>query len=213
MLAPALATAQPPWSLVDHGSGIRQWALEGRALFTYALDRGEDSQVGSDVPGWENVYLYRTPPPPDVFTVQDSIAGQVLADMEGKTIYLYSCGDDSQDQLGCDHPSDPQVYRLAVCGDGDPERCQENWRYVPAAEGVAGTSRAWRPILIDPDTGRKVPAETPGALRVWAFRDRPVYTYFLDSRPGDVRGDATGEWRGGRNGLKAFWLRNAFFGR
>jgi len=29
---------------------------------------------------------------------------------------------------------------------------------------------------------------------------------------GDVNGDGTGEWRGLRNGLKAFWLRDDYFG-
>ncbi len=212
ILAPALARADGDWTLVDRGSGARQWAFRGAPLYTYALDRGEDWQAGSDVQGWRNVYLYDAPPAPPEFTVQDTIAGQVLADANGRTIYLYSCGDDSIDQLSCEHPTDPQVYRFAVCGGGDPETCLRNWPYVIADETATGDNRAWRAMWIDPMTGRPSSGDAPGALRVWAYRDRPVYTYFLDERPGDVRGDATGEWRGGRNGLNAFWLRNAFFG-
>jgi len=211
ILAPALAVADGLWGLVDRGAGVRQWTFRGRPLYVYALDRGEDPQAGSDVPGWRNVYLWETPPPPDVFTVRDSIAGEVLADAKGRTIYLYSCGDDSIDQLACDHPGDPQVYRLAICGDGDPDACRRNWPYVEAAPDAQSASRAWSVLRIDPATGRLAWPDAPGALSVWAYRDRPVYTYFLDERPGDVRGDATGEWRGGRNGLKAFWIRNVFF--
>ncbi len=211
ILAPALARPDGPWTLVDRGSGDRQWAFRGEPLYTYALDRGEDRQAGADIAGWRNVYVYKAPPPPTGFTVQDTIAGQVLADERGRTIYLYSCGDDSIDQLSCDHPTDPQVYRFAVCGGGDHEACRRNWPYVRADAGAQSDSRAWRAIWIDPVTGRPSSGDAPDALRVWAYRDRPVYTYFLDEKPGDVRGDATGEWRGGRNGLKAFWIRNVFF--
>ena len=211
IVAPALARATGLWTIIERETGVRQWAFRGQPLYTYTLDQGEDWQVGTDVRGWSNVYLFRTPSHPRNFSLQDSLAGQVLADAEGRTIYLYSCGDDSIDQLSCEHPSDTQVYRLAICGDGDPELCQEKWRYVPAAEDAIAENRTWRPIWIDPQTGQFAAAGEPGALRVWSYRERPVYTYFLDERPGDVRGDATGEWRGGRNGLKAFWIRNAFF--
>ncbi len=34
-----------------------------------------------------------------------------------------------------------------------------------------------------------------------------------DSRPGDVNGDSTGEWRGQRNGLRGIWLRDDFLRR
>lgn len=212
IIAPALAREGGEWTLVDRGSGVRQWTFRGRPLYTYALDAGEDAQIGGDVPGWRNVYTQLAPPPPAEFTVQDTIAGQVLADANGKTIYLYSCGDDSIDQLSCEHPSDPQVYRLAVCGGGDVERCLQHWAYVPADPNAQSGSRAWSVMWIDPMTGRKAVPGAPGAMSVWAYRDRPVYTHYLDKKPGDVRGDATGEFRGGRNGLKAFWLRNAFFG-
>ncbi|NNU16146.1 hypothetical protein HK107_07410 [Parvularcula sp. ZS-1/3] len=211
LTAPALARGDGLFSLVERSPGVRQWAFRGQPLYTYSLDSGEDWMVGSDVSGWSNVYLWETPEPPEEFTAQDTIAGQVLADAQGRTIYLYSCGDDSIDQLGCDHPTDPQVYRLAICGRGDPEVCQENWHYVPAKDDAESGSRAWRAVWIDPMTGRFSDAGVEGAMRVWAYRDRPVYTYFLDEKPGDVRGDATGEWRGGRNGLKAYWIRNAYF--
>ena len=39
----------------------------------------------------------------------------------------------------------------------------------------------------------------------------PVYTYARDLKPGDISGDGTGEWRGWRNGLKAFWLRDNYY--
>ena len=51
-----------------------------------------------------------------VLVFQDSYAGQVLADAQGRTIYIYNCIDDAFEQQCCGHPVPPQVYSLAVCG-------------------------------------------------------------------------------------------------
>ena len=212
VLAPELASAQGEWSILERSPGVRQWVFRGKPLYTYALDQHSWSQQGSDVPGWNNVYTQPAPPFPDGFTVQDTLAGQVLADADGMTIYTYICGDDSLDQLSCDHPDDTQVYRLAMCGGGDPNACLKNWPYVKAEAEATSSSRTWSVMRIDPKTGHRAAAEQADAVSVWAYRDRPVYTYGLDSRPGDVNGAGTGEWRGQRNGLKAFWIRDDFMG-
>ena len=210
VLAPALARDANEWTIFERSPGVRQWVFRGKPLYTYTRDTHSWSQEGSDVPGWQNVYTQRAPAHPDSFTLQATLNGDVLADANGMTIYRYICGDDSIDQLSCEHPDDTQVYRLAMCGGGDPERCQDFWRYVEAAPEATDTSRSWRVVTINRTTGRFADAEDPDALRVWAYRDRPVYTYGLDERPGDVNGDGTGEWRGQRNGLKAIWLRDDY---
>ena len=195
---------------MERAPGVLQWSFRGAPLFTYALDQESWGQQGSDVPGWRNVFTQRAPAFPERFTVQETLAGEVLASPEGRTIYLYYCGEDSADQLACDHPGDTQVYRLAMCGGGDPERCAEYWPYVEASPGEESISRTWRIVTIDPRTGRFAADGAPGSKRVWAYRDRPVYTFGQDERPGDVNGGGTGEWRGQRNGLRAFWLRDDF---
>lgn len=210
--APALARPDGEWSLIERSAGVRQWAFRGRPLYTYRLDGDTNRLKGSDVPGWHNVYLQRAPEPPAGFTVQDTTAGQVLADAQGRTIYTYFCSDDALDQLSCDHPMLTQAYRLAMCGGGDAERCLRTFPYVPAANGAKSTSRSWSIITIDPMTGRMADAKQPGAMRVWAFRGRPVYTFAGDRVPGDAFGDGHGEFRGHRNGFKAFWLRDDYFG-
>jgi len=210
LIAPQLAQAQGEWSTIERSAGVRQWTFRGKPLYTYAMDTNQWGQEGSDVPGWRNVYTQRVPPPPAGFTVHDTIMGQVLADHRGMTIYVYNCGDDSVDQLSCDHPDDTQVYRLAMCG-GDAARCLQNWPYVPADRNATSNGRAWTVMQIDPKTGHRAAAGQPDALSVWAYRERPVYTYAGDRQPGDVNGDGTGEWRGFRNGLKAFWLRDDYY--
>lgn len=211
VIAPGLARAHGDWSIIERSPGVRQWVYRGRPLYTYVLDQHSWSVQGRDVPGWDNVYTQLAPPFPESFTVQATLAGEVLADHRGMTIYTYVCGDDSADQLSCDHPDDTQVYRLAMCGAGDPDRCQEYWPYVRAADTESSTSRSWTVVSIDPTTGRFAASEQENAISVWAYRDRPVYTYAGDRAPGDVNGAGTGEWRGQRNGLQAFWVRDDFW--
>ncbi|MGE3476750.1 MAG: hypothetical protein AB7H70_13180 [Rhodospirillaceae bacterium] len=209
---PAGKAAQPngEWTVFERSQGVRQWAFRGRPLYTYNDDPKLRSQIGSDEPGWHNVYTMHAPAVPAGFTERDSHAGIVLADEHGQTIYLYSCGDDALDQLACDHPTTPQQFRLAVCGGGDAARCLKTWRYVPARADAKSPNRIWTTIDIDPTTGRIAVQGQAGAMHVWAYRGRPVYTYFND-KPGDVNGDALGEFYGTRNGFKAFWLRDDFY--
>ncbi len=212
VLAPALARPQGEWTLLERSPGNRQWVFRGKPLYTYELDQSSWSQQGSDNPGWHNVFTQHAPRYPDSFTVQPTLSGEVLADSTGKTIYRYNCGEDSADQLACDHPDDTQVYRLAMCGGGMAEKCVEYWPYVIADADEVSPNRTWTIVLIDPATGRFAEPGQEGALRVWAYRDRPVYTFGGDKRPGEVNGGGTGEWRGQRNGLKAFWLRDDYMG-
>jgi predicted lipoprotein with Yx(FWY)xxD motif len=210
VLAPEAAEEQGEWSVVERSPGIKQWALRKKPLYTYIRDPRTRSVIGSDVPGWHNVYTQRASPPPAGFTVQDSRIGQVLADARGMTIYVYNCSDDALDQQACDYPDAPQAYRLAICGNGDPKLCRDTFPYVMAAPGAKSESRLWSVMAIDPNTGHRAKPEQADALHVWAYRERPVYTFANDHKPGDANGDAFGEFNGYRNGFKAFWLRDDF---
>jgi predicted lipoprotein with Yx(FWY)xxD motif len=210
MLAPESAHPHGDWSIFERVPGVKQWAFRGKALYRYALDSHSHSFEGSDESGWHNVFLQSAPPPPAGFTVQNTTAGQVVADQNGKTIYMYSCGDDATDQLGCDHPTETQAYRLAMCGGGDPERCARTFPYVLAPKGAKSGSRSWSVMDIDPKTGGLATRGQADALHVWAYRDRPVYTYAGDLHAGDVNADGLGEFRGERQGYKALWIRDDF---
>jgi predicted lipoprotein with Yx(FWY)xxD motif len=210
--APASGRPHGEWTVFKRSDGAMQWAFRHRALYRNALERHAYSLEGSDTAGWHNVYAQLAPPPPPNFTVQDTTAGQVLADARGMTIYVFGCGDDADDQLACDHPTTTQAYRFAMCGGGDVARCLRSFAYVAAAPGARATSRTWRIVDIDPQTGRFASPGQAGAVHVWAYRDRPVYTYSGDRQPGDVNADSHGEFRGERNGFKAFWIRDDYFG-
>lgn len=208
VVAPDVApAAMGEWSVFERSPGIKQWAFRSRPLYIHRTELNNRSLEGSDVPGWQNVYTQRAPAPPNHFTVQDTLAGQVLADERGRTVYVYNCVDDAADEQACDHPDMTQAYRLSMCGGGDPVRCRQLFPYVVAAEGAKSVNRTWTVMDIDPATGHRAVAGQPGALRVWAFRDRPIYACSRDNQPGDIECDAWGELNGRRNGFKAFWLR------
>jgi predicted lipoprotein with Yx(FWY)xxD motif len=214
--APEIAVDRGEWTVVRHASGFKQWAYRGRPLYTHNADRRARSFAGSDVPDWRNpewhnVYTQRAVVPPDEFTVQDvEFGGQVLADSRGRSIYLYNCRDDSVAQLACDHPQAAQEYRMAICGNGDAEVCLETWPYVEAGDDAHSDSNLWSVVTIDPATGRLAPPGSATALRVWAYRKRPVYTYVGDREAGVTNGDGIGEFTGRRNGYKVFVLRDDF---
>ena len=200
--APALARrADGEWSVIERAPGVLQWAFRHRPLYTYVRDTGIYSQDGSDVPGWRNVYTQQAPEPPKPFQFVDSAKGIVVADAQGKTLYVYVCTDDSADQLYCDYPGASSVYRLAVCGGGDAARCLKTWPYVLADANAKSDSRLWSVIQVETDSGRLAAVGEVGSLHVWAYRGRPVYTYAGDKDPGDIKGDMRGEVFGQRNGF------------
>ena len=209
--APAAARTHGEWSIFTRASGEKQWMFRGKPLYVFAEDDRVRSLTGSDVPGWRNVYTQEPPPPPEEFTIQETSSGQVLADARGRTLYSYTCGDDAPDQLSCEHPADTQVYRLAMCGGGNAARCGKNFPYVEAANGARSRGRLWSVVPIDPASGRFAAPGQPGALRVWAYRERPIYTFAGDGQPGEVNADGLGEFQAEREGFRAFWWRDDFF--
>jgi predicted lipoprotein with Yx(FWY)xxD motif len=214
VLAPEVGVmAREAWSVIERSPGVRQWAFRGSPLYTYVHDPKPGNQHGVDVSGWNTVFTQKNPAAPPEFTQQDSAAGVVLADSKGKTIYIYHCGDDAADQLLCDHPDTPQEYRYAVCGAGSQARCLTTFPYVIAMNGATGANEAWTVKAIDPATGKSAKPGQADALQVWAYRDRPVFTFSRDERPGAVRAHTWGEFYGLRNGYTAFFLREEFMGR
>jgi predicted lipoprotein with Yx(FWY)xxD motif len=213
VVAPSFAKASGEWSIIERSPGVRQWAFRKKPIYTNTTDARPGSVEGSDIPGWHNVYTQIAPTPPADFMIRNTTAGAVLADRHGKTVYRYNCGDDAVDQLACDHPDTTQAYRFAVCSGGDPAKCLERFPPVLAPKDAKVTSRAWSVVEIDPKTGRTASPGAANALRVWAYRDRPVYTFAGDHEPGDFEADGLGEFRAIRHGFVAFWMRDDFYGR
>ena len=213
VLAGVYARAVGEWTTFERASGVKQWAFRGMPVYQFLEDSKTRGQDGSDVPGWRNVYTQMAPEPPKGFTIKDTMIGKVLGDAQGKTVYRYHCTDDAVDQLACDYPEAPQAYRFAVCGGGDPDRCVKAFPYVLAPIGVTSGNQVWSTIYIDPKTGRRAMQSEPGALHVWAFRGRPVYTFAGDTKPTNLNAHAWGEFNGERNGFRAMVYRDLFSNR
>jgi predicted lipoprotein with Yx(FWY)xxD motif len=211
--APEFAEAQGEWGVIERSPGVKQWTFRTKPLYTYALSpEGRNASLqGSDVPGWHNVYTQVTPMPNKEFTLSAASSGLVLADKYGKTIYFYNCNDDAWDQQACNHPDLTQAYRLAICGAGSQQKCMQMFPYVLASKDSKSENAAWSIMEIDPKTGHRASPGQADALRVWAWTDRPVYTFYLDQEPGDIKGDSWGEFQGRRNGFKAIWMRDDYF--
>jgi predicted lipoprotein with Yx(FWY)xxD motif len=212
MQAPEHVRPTGEWAMIENSPGFKQWTFRGKPVYTRVADRIPTSLEGGDTPGWHNVWTQKAPEPPKGFIVSENSVGELLGDEKGRTLYTYQCNDDAVDQLDCSHPSQPQVYRLAVSGKGDPDRAQAMYPYVIAAEGAVSTSHIWSVKYINPDSGRWVEPGDAKALRVWAYRDRPIYLCARDQKPGDFECDSLGENFGLRNGYRAFFLRSDFGG-
>jgi predicted lipoprotein with Yx(FWY)xxD motif len=209
VLAPEVGSlARKDWSVVQR-EGVRQWTYRKKPLYTYVDDEAAGAEDGLDVPGWHAVFTQPAPAWPKSFTTQITTSGIVLADSKGHTIYEYNCGDDSVDQLACDHPDTPQEYRYAVCGGGDPSKCAHNFPYVIATKADGVENAAWTIMDIDPSTGRRAKPGQADAVHVWAYRERPVYTFVRDV-PGTLKAHTWGEFYGQRNGYKAVFIREEF---
>lgn len=211
--APFSSTKVGEWTAFERAPGVLQWAFRGRPVYRHPTDLRLGSQDGADTPGWHNVYTQMTPPPPPGFTMKPTIVGTGLGDSKGMTVYRYVCTDDGSDQQACDTPESPQVYRFAICGGGDPERCVKTFPYVLAPASAKTSNKMWGTMYIDPKTGKRATDKTPGALNVWTLRGRPVYTFagyrgYGDTKPSDIKANGWGEGNGGHNGFMAVIYRD-----
>jgi predicted lipoprotein with Yx(FWY)xxD motif len=212
LIAPLFAKTEGEWSIFERATGVMQWAYRGRPLYTNVED-GENVRAnvaGSDRPGWHNVYTQQVAPRPSDFTLEDTAAGQVLADKRGHTVYSYNCTEDAVDQFACNRPDSPQQYRLAVCGGGNVDRCLKLFPYVAVSAAAKNESTLWTPVLINLRTGHEAGPGDKDAQAVWAYHGQPVFTYAGDREPGTIKADGWGEFQGSHNGFSAFMVRDEF---
>jgi hypothetical protein len=84
------------------------------------------------------------------------------------------------DQQSCDHPSQSQVYRHAISGRGDPVAANQLFPYALAPKDAKVEGLIWGTTWIDPMTGHTAEPDAPGAIHVWTWRDRPLFTHSRD---------------------------------
>jgi len=187
LAAPAIAKVTGDWSIVDAGTGQRQYAFKGQPLFA-----APDSLSGSETAAsgdWHTVVYRKSAGAPADVSTRLSVIGEVYADAAGKTLYVFTCSTPVGDGVRCDDPGESAVYWSALCGEA--KDCATRWRPYIAAPGSRDHGQ-WTvvevadPMFIDA-LGITYPPGTP-RVKAWAFRGRPVYTYFKDKEPGDIWG-------------------------
>jgi predicted lipoprotein with Yx(FWY)xxD motif len=180
--APYAAQLGGDWSVIENGTGRLQYAFKGKPLFAApeSLSNSDISEAG----GWEKVVYRKLAGHPSEIGTHFSLLGDVYTDKSGRTLYVFTCTG-----MGCDDPGGPAGYWSALCRDG--KECSRRWRpYVAAANarpvGEWSVIDVADPIFTDP-TGTTYPPDAP-RVKAWAYRGRPVYTYYEDKEPGDIWG-------------------------
>ncbi len=164
LAAPWAARAFADWSIVTRDDGLKQWAYQGKPLYSR---RGTDvipgEVTGHDRGGWKAVVLEPMPPLPSWVTIRPSDAGELLADQNGLTIYTH----------------------------GDNARGRR--RYMGQLPGCTGdcVDDQWTPILAAPDAkpvGSWAVVDAADGRKQWAYKGQKLYLNVLDKKPGDFRG-------------------------
>lgn len=183
--APELARPQGDWS-VTTAAGQRQYTFKGKPLFvpTEDMTPRDIEALG----GWRPVVFRKGTGTPPEIGKQLSLAGELYTTRDGKTLYMYRCSVNFGG-VPCDAPGEPARYMVALCGDA--ATCSERWKPYRAAAnakpiGDWSIVEITDPPFIDP-LGDLYPEGAP-KVKVWAYRGSPLYTYYLDTSPGGIRG-------------------------
>lgn len=141
------------WTIIKRKDGRSQWAYEGFALYTSALDRRPGDVLGGRADkrrGDSPIRREPIKPPPDVppgFDVATMSTGRLLVAANGSSVY--SSDLDAPGRSSCD------------------AACAETW--IPIlAPAFAQPQGDWSLV------------ERSAGVKQWAFRGRPLYTYRLD---------------------------------
>jgi predicted lipoprotein with Yx(FWY)xxD motif len=156
-----MARATGLWSIVTRPDGTRQWAFDGKPLYTYVADRRPGDTLGQDAHAkdWDLALVRPPSPAPQWMTLTETDIGQVYADARGMTLYAFRGDLASIHKTTC-NPECIAKYWIPVLGDQNDEPVGD-WSVIENDQG------AWQ----------------------WAYRGQPLFTHRRDRRPGDTAGD------------------------
>ena len=165
ILAPMVARGFGDWTVLTRKDGTRQWAFKGKPVYRYVNDVHPGETSGDKVgKGWHAVVLEPALPQPTWVTVQQSDAGPLFGDAEGRTLY-------AMDPL-------PRLLRTGSVMAPKFDR-PNDWTPVLAQDGAQRVGN-WSIVNHD---GKKQ----------WAYKGQPLFTNKFDVAPGDLSGIRQGD--------------------
>lgn len=169
VVAPHVARSIGDWEVVTREDGLKQWAYQGRPLFRYSDDvlfgeaAGHGVAFDSDGNTMEAMVLEPRPVYPDWVRVQDTDAGEMLADENYNSIYTW-----------------------------DPSKLFSRLSAPPAACGAECLDEEWIPRLAGEDDvapgGNWAILPLSDGRRQWAYKGRHLFTNTRDKTQGSFLG-------------------------
>jgi len=170
VVAPRIASAVGDWNVIARDDGLKQWAYKGQPLFSYVGDvlirefEGHGVVYDEDGNVMEAMVIEPRAPYPDWVTVIDTDAGEMLADSDSKTIYIW----------------DPSKYRR-----------QATLERVEGCE-LDCMADEWVPMFADADEaapgGNWAILPLSDGRRQWAYKGRRLFTNTRDKTQGSFLG-------------------------
>jgi predicted lipoprotein with Yx(FWY)xxD motif len=179
LYAPTLAVPTGDFSIVRRADGSRQWAYQAKPLFTYRGDKLPGDIKGSKADGrWAVAMLSKNfqPANASVRTLEAYGDTMVADDMTLYGGYAFGKrwgGRNLRDTFKDAYHKGKKLGGTAC----DSEQCSKNWKPFLAPEG-AEYGGFWE-VIARPDGSRQ-----------WAYKGFAMYTFYGDSKPGDLLGHA-----------------------
>lgn len=170
VIAPRIARGLGDWSVVTRDDGLNQWAYQDQPLFQFSGDvlvgefGGHGASLDGDGREMKAMILQPRPPYPDWVRVQDTDAGEMLADENFKTIYVW----DPSKLL--------RAAEIALADGCELECMNEEWIPKFAEEGDVAPGGNWAIMTLS--DGR----------RQWAYKGRRLFTNTRDVTQGSFLG-------------------------
>ncbi len=176
-----LAKPTGDWTVIGRADGSKQWAFQGKPLYTFDGDNKPGDTNGDGVDkSWHAVVTVRKFTPANV-ALWRSDFGPAFRTTDGKTLYVLA--ELRFNPLGTKRHTGPNIG-LDACKDD----CLKTWAPLTAPADAAA-AEDWS-IVTRPD-----------GTKQWAYKAWPVFTNVADSKAGDTMGEGVTELRDGISGL------------
>lgn len=152
------------WTVIAAKDGSRQWAYEGKPVFSYAREATAGERAGEDARGeWRALIEYEAPIPDEVTIVETEVGPVWARKSDGKTLYYYGLNHRPYDVLGFNHPG--QLFGTPVCYN----ECAKEFPPLLAPPGAKAKGDWWIITRVD-------------GAKQWAYRGRPVHSFARDTK-------------------------------